>query len=99
MKSKGIKFTLSDDSHGVNQVAYGYDKVITYLEENGIENVYYYTWRDCTRRVGKDGLNHLFDDEGKIRGIPSDIGDVVLKSMSVGALRDCMNEAIIAADT
>lgn len=33
---KGGMFTLSDDSHGVDQVGYGYDKVLRFVEEVGI---------------------------------------------------------------
>jgi histidinol-phosphatase (PHP family) len=45
----GGKFCLSDDSHGVAQVAIHYDKVIDYLRRLGVSQVYYLT--RCDGRV------------------------------------------------
>jgi histidinol-phosphatase (PHP family) len=43
---KGGKFCLSDDSHGVAQVGLNYTKCIDYLEELGVEQVWYLTKED-----------------------------------------------------
>ena len=36
----GVKFTISDDSHGPDDVGMHYDKLYQYLVEMGIDNVY-----------------------------------------------------------
>ncbi|KAJ3315464.1 histidinolphosphatase [Boothiomyces sp. JEL0838] len=41
MISKGIKFTLSDDSHGPDDVGLYYDQLITHIREFGIEKIHY----------------------------------------------------------
>lgn len=41
MISQNIKFTLSDDSHGPDDVGMYYDKLHAYLEEFAIDTVYY----------------------------------------------------------
>lgn len=38
---KGIRFCLSDDSHGVNQVAYGYSEAIQFVKSCGIHHLWY----------------------------------------------------------
>ncbi|KAL8822540.1 MAG: hypothetical protein Q9191_006725 [Dirinaria sp. TL-2023a] len=38
---KGGQFTLSDDSHGVDQVATNYDKLLQFVERTGIKEVVY----------------------------------------------------------
>ncbi|KAF3932582.1 Histidinol-phosphatase [Dactylellina cionopaga] len=55
MKEEGVKFALSDDSHGTAQVAFGYSRCLEYLEEHGVEEVWYYEWSGRERRV-KDGI-------------------------------------------
>lgn len=37
----GGKFTLSDDSHGVAQVGLNFERVKTYLEDVGVETLWY----------------------------------------------------------
>ncbi|KAI9812041.1 MAG: histidinolphosphatase [Pycnora praestabilis] len=37
----GGRFTLSDDSHGIDQVAFGYDKVLKFIEQTGISALHY----------------------------------------------------------
>jgi histidinol-phosphatase (PHP family) len=39
MKAK-VRFTLSDDSHGPNDVGYHYEKLIPYIRDLGIEQVW-----------------------------------------------------------
>lgn len=36
----GGKFTMSDDSHGIAQVATNYSRAITYLESLGVKEVW-----------------------------------------------------------
>ena len=48
MVRKGVKFTLSDDSHGPNDVGMHYDKLHAYAKENGIRTVY------CPRKSGSE---------------------------------------------
>lgn len=36
----GGKFTMSDDSHGIGQVATNYARAITYLESLGVKEVW-----------------------------------------------------------
>lgn len=40
MIQSGIKFTISDDSHGPNDIGMHYDKLKLYLETNGITTIY-----------------------------------------------------------
>ena len=37
----GGRFCLSDDSHGVGQVALNYDQCIPYLERNHVAHIYF----------------------------------------------------------
>lgn len=39
--SRGGKFTLSDDSHGVAQVGLNFERVQTYLEDVGVKTLWY----------------------------------------------------------
>ncbi|EWC48811.1 hypothetical protein DRE_00116 [Drechslerella stenobrocha 248] len=55
MRREGVRFVLSDDSHGVAQVAYGYDQALPYLVHHGVEEVCYYEWVE-THRTPKDGF-------------------------------------------
>ncbi|KAJ3281721.1 histidinolphosphatase [Rhizoclosmatium sp. JEL0117] len=41
MKARGVKFCLSDDSHGPNDVGMHYSRLLKYLGEVGITEVYY----------------------------------------------------------
>ena len=36
---RGGQFTLSDDSHGVDQVGYGFDRVLSFVQEVGIPTI------------------------------------------------------------
>lgn len=38
---KGARFCLSDDSHGVNHVAYGYDEAMQFVKSCGIAHLYF----------------------------------------------------------
>ncbi|KAK6504644.1 histidinolphosphatase [Arthrobotrys musiformis] len=55
MKAEGVRFVLSDDSHGIAQVAFGYEKSLAYLEKQGVEEVWYYGWIGWERGI-KDGI-------------------------------------------
>jgi histidinol phosphatase-like PHP family hydrolase len=37
----GGKFTLSDDSHGVAQVGLNFNRIVKYLNEIGVKELYY----------------------------------------------------------
>jgi histidinol-phosphatase (PHP family) len=41
MMSQGVRFTLSDDSHGPSDVGMHYDKLVVYVQEMGITDVFY----------------------------------------------------------
>ena len=40
MKSKGIRFTLADDSHSISEVFQFYDRIFKFCTDNGIESLY-----------------------------------------------------------
>lgn len=42
MISRGVKFVLSDDSHGDDQVGLNYQIVLDYIKRMGIEQIWYY---------------------------------------------------------
>ena len=42
---RGIRFCLSDDSHGIDQVVHSYDRVLKFLEKVGIQSVAFVTRR------------------------------------------------------
>jgi len=44
--ARGIRFCLSDDSHGIDQVAHSYDRVLQFLEKTGIQTLTYLTHRE-----------------------------------------------------
>lgn len=52
--SLGGKFTLSDDSHGISQVATNYTRALTYLESLGITELWTFE-----RIVQEDGTGIL----------------------------------------
>ncbi|GMM31939.1 histidinol-phosphatase [Martiniozyma asiatica (nom. inval.)] len=59
MISKGVKFGLSDDSHGDDQVGLNYHKVIKYIKKLGIKELHYYdleNYGDANVRVGKGSV-------------------------------------------
>lgn len=78
MVQQGIKFTISDDSHGTEQVAYGYNVVIEYLKSLGVESIYYYDWKDIPRNMQTKRL----ESEIKEVALPI-IGDVMLRNIKV----------------
>lgn len=41
IKQQGGKFCLSDDSHGLSQIGLNYHKVMNYIQELQLENIYY----------------------------------------------------------
>ncbi|EPS44137.1 hypothetical protein H072_1868 [Dactylellina haptotyla CBS 200.50] len=52
---EGVKLVMSDDSHGVAQVGFGYARCLEYLAEQGVAEVWYYEWKGNERRV-QDGV-------------------------------------------
>ena len=41
MKSQGIRFTLSDDSHDPSQVGFNYDELYGFVLDIGIQSIWY----------------------------------------------------------
>jgi histidinol-phosphatase (PHP family) len=71
----GGKFTLSDDSHGVAQVGLNFARVKTYLEDVGVETLWYFEPQHY-ELVGKCKTLHLKSvslDELSMKGHPSSI--------------------------
>jgi histidinol-phosphatase (PHP family) len=56
--SLGGKFTLSDDSHGVAQVGLNFERVKKYLEDVGVEALWYFEVQH-DEPVDKRGALHL----------------------------------------
>lgn len=56
--SLGGKFTLSDDSHGVSQVGLNFERVKSYLEDVGVETLWYLE-RDANEPWNTSGTLHL----------------------------------------
>jgi len=79
MIEHGVRFTLSDDSHGVSQVAYGYPRVFKYLEELGVGKLYYYDWAEAPTALS-GSLMKLQERK------PPGVGEVVVKEVAVKAL-------------
>lgn len=46
---KGGRFTLSDDSHGVDQVATDYNRLLRFVEKVGIKEIVYFQKGSTTR--------------------------------------------------
>lgn len=38
---RGIRLCLSDDSHGISQIAYGYQQALEFLEDSGVQSLHY----------------------------------------------------------
>jgi len=55
MVNQGCRFTLSDDSHGPNDVAMHYHQLSVYLKSNNVRNIY----------------TLIKDDNGKVQSIPT----------------------------
>lgn len=49
----GGRFTLSDDSHGVDQVGLNYEKVLDFVEKTGIKEIHFLG-------RGSAGFDHRF---------------------------------------
>ncbi|KAG0679091.1 histidinolphosphatase [Pichia californica] len=68
MISKGVKFVLSDDSHGDDQVGLNYQFVLEYIKKMKLEKIYYHDiieWNNSAVREGKGEvvLNSVTVDE------------------------------------
>ena len=71
--SLGGKFTLSDDSHGVAQVGLNFERVKSYLEDVGVETLWYLE-RDANEPVDTSGTLRLTSvalKELSMKGHPS----------------------------
>ncbi|KAF3928646.1 Histidinol-phosphatase [Arthrobotrys entomopaga] len=55
IKEEGVRVVLSDDSHGIAQVGFGYAKCLEYLEKEGVDEVWYYEWKEAERGIA-DGI-------------------------------------------
>lgn len=56
----GGKFTMSDDSHGIAQVATNYSRALTYLESLGVTEVW--TFRRTPHPGLQDGSRPILED-------------------------------------
>jgi histidinol-phosphatase (PHP family) len=71
--SLGGKFTLSDDSHGVVQVGLNFERVKSYLEDVGVETLWYLE-RDANEPLDTSGtlrLTNVALKELSMKGHPS----------------------------
>lgn len=75
---EGVGVVMSDDSHGIAQVAYGYGRVVEYLAEVGVQELVYLDWEgeEGVRRGLKDGVVVI---EGEIE-VP-EVGKVVRRTV------------------
>lgn len=55
----GGKFTMSDDSHGIAQVATNYSRAITYLESLGVKEVWTFRRRPLAEGQSKAVLEDV----------------------------------------
>ncbi|KAJ3022442.1 UNVERIFIED_CONTAM: histidinolphosphatase [Siphonaria sp. JEL0065] len=55
MKSRGVKFCLSDDSHGPSDVGMHYSRLLEYIKEVGIDTIYY----PASLSVEKEGSSRV----------------------------------------
>jgi histidinol-phosphatase (PHP family) len=69
---RGGRFVVSDDSHGVDQVAFGYDRLLPFLEQVGIKEVCF--------------LGHA--EEREERPNDARFPHLVIDAISVGELRE-----------
>ncbi|QOU21336.1 hypothetical protein BRETT_001058 [Brettanomyces bruxellensis] len=63
--SKGAKFCMSDDSHGIAQVGFNYDKVLKFIQSFGDKMPYIYYWnvdKDGNKMINKREVSDLADD-------------------------------------
>ncbi|ODQ44934.1 hypothetical protein PICMEDRAFT_17444 [Pichia membranifaciens NRRL Y-2026] len=59
MISKGVKFVLSDDSHGDDQVGLNYQIVLEYIRKMGIEKIWYYDLDEIDDLSVRDGKGRV----------------------------------------
>lgn len=48
---RGIRICLSDDSHGISQVAYGYHEALEFLKDCGVETLHFLKHTDGEHEV------------------------------------------------
>ncbi|KAF3942526.1 Histidinol-phosphatase [Dactylella cylindrospora] len=80
MVGEGVKFVLSDDSHGTAQVGFGYKRALEYLEEMGVEEVSYFEWKGKSRGI----VDGKLEEEG---GVLPEIGGVEVRSVRLEVLK------------
>lgn len=56
----GGKFTMSDDSHGIDHVATNYSRALTYLESLGVTELW--TFRRTTHPGLEDGQRAVLEE-------------------------------------
>lgn len=59
MISKGVKFVLSDDSHGDDQVGLNYQYVLEYIKRMKIKEIYYYDLKSFGNKSIRNGLGNV----------------------------------------
>ena len=59
MITKGVKFVMSDDSHGDDQVGLNYHLVLEYIKQMGIETMYYYDIVNFGDKSVRDGMGNI----------------------------------------
>lgn len=59
MISRGVKFVLSDDSHGNDQIGLNYQYVLKYIKDCKIENIWYYDIEKFGDKSIRDGLGKV----------------------------------------
>lgn len=65
----GGKFTLSDDSHGIDQLATNYPRALTYLESLGVTDLWTFE-----RAAQEDGTSALREKSVAISAIRESLG-------------------------
>ncbi|KAK6535584.1 histidinolphosphatase [Orbilia ellipsospora] len=82
IKEEGVRVVLSDDSHGTAQVGFGYAKCLEYLEKEGVDEVWYYEWKEAERGVADGVLKMSSEVLPKIG-----TSNVVARSARIGELK------------
>lgn len=70
MVSRGVKFVLSDDSHGDDQVGLNYQFVLSYIQKMGVKTIWYYDLEDFNNVQVRNG-------RGNVVLRPIDVSDLV----------------------
>ncbi|KAK5082269.1 hypothetical protein LTR05_007413 [Lithohypha guttulata] len=65
------RFCLSDDSHGMAQVATNYDKLLPFLQRNGIEQLWYLSPASSRNNFGDPRFPTLSTDSVLVRDVAS----------------------------